>query len=478
MFASRNNNNKILDLSQPIRLSGLSSGAKLQLVVLSRSPSVVYVALQLPDSESGASNRLTGKFPTTTTLWLLLRHFELDSTDSEPSRNFTARSTPQVEKWGSVLGRLFYETPVIQVLGRELSSFTDLQKSLAQLGFNSGSILLRLSFRKTESPLEEALAEIDRYFKSAEDEEFEGTHSASAAKSASAPSASKTSGPSNIQRQSLPEASSSSQIPPPPQQPAPPSPSKSGHGDEPRARPEFSALLSNAVLTPDQTIAGSAQRPLSVFSPSSESTPAASRQAFHEKDYEPTIAHAKLHQARLATSSVNKRLPTDAELTVQAEIQAKRNADAKDVQIKVRFPDQMQVISTFSNLDTSTTLYNFVKGLMENENEPFSLSFSSVQGHRSVPKEGNTRLIGDLGMAGRVLVNVAWEIGASCKARGGSVLKAEFQQQAKQIEVKEIGGVEAEDQVSEAVEGRGKQKDEARERKGGVPRWLKLPGKK
>lgn len=215
-----------------------------------------------------------------------------------------------------------------------------------------------------------------------------------------------------------------------------------------------------------------------MFAPSSESTPAASRQAFHEKDYEPTIAHANLHQARLATSSVNKRLLTDAELTVQAEIQAKRNADVKDVQIKVRFPDQMQVISTFSNLDTSTTLYNFVKGLMENDDEPFSLSFSSVQGHRSVPKEGNTRLIGDLGMTGRVLVNVAWEIGASSKARGGSVLKAEYQQQAKQIEVKDIGGVEAEDKVSETVEGKGKQKDEARERKGGVPRWLKLPGKK
>ena len=478
MFASRNNNKKILDLSQPIRLSGLSSGAKLQIVVLSRSPSVVYVALQLPDSESHAANRLTGKFPTTTTLWLLLRHFESVSTDSESSRNFTARSIPQVENGGSVSGRLLYETPVIQVLGRELSSFTDLQKSLAQLGFNSGSILLRLSFRRTESPLEEAIAEMDKYFRSAEDEEFEGTHSASATKAESAPSALKSSAPNNSKRQSLLEASSPSQIPPPPEQPALLSSSQAGQCDEPRSRPESAALLSKAVSTPDQTTIGSAKRSLTVFAPSSESTPAASRQAFNEKDYQPTIAHAKLHQARLATSSVNKRLPTDAELAVQAEIDAKTNADAKDVQIKVRFPDQMQVVSTFSNLDTSTTLYNFVKGLMKNENEPFCLSFSSVQGHRSVPKEGNTRLIGDLGMAGRVLVNVAWDIGASSKARGGSVLKAEFQQQAKQIEVKEIEGVEVEDKVNETVEGKGKQKDEGRERKGGMPRWLKLPGKK
>ena len=42
---------KQLDLSLVLRLSGLTSGAKLELVQLSRSPSVVTVALQLPESE-------------------------------------------------------------------------------------------------------------------------------------------------------------------------------------------------------------------------------------------------------------------------------------------------------------------------------------------------------------------------------------------------------------------------------------------
>ena len=54
-----------------------------------------------------------------------------------------------------------------------------------------------------------------------------------------------------------------------------------------------------------------------------------------------------LHQARLATSSINKRLPIDAEFAIQAEAQVKRNAEAKDVNMKVRFPDQIQVISKF-----------------------------------------------------------------------------------------------------------------------------------
>ena len=434
------------------------------------------MALQLPDSESGSSTRLTGKFPTTTTLWLLLRHFESGSSDSEPSRNFTARGIPQSESGESVSGRLFYETPVIQVMGRELSSFTDLQRSLAQLGFNNGSVLLRLSFRRTESPLEESIAEIDQYFKSGEDEDIGGTHSAIAAKPDSAPSESiPSSAPNDSER---PEVSSPSKTQPSLQRSAAFLSSHSHESNEAQARPKSSVLLSDVLSSPDQTIKSSVQRPVSILTPSSDSTPAASRQAFNEKDYEPTIAHAKLHQARLATSSVNKRLPTDAELAVQANIQAKRNADAKDVQIKVRFPDQIQVISTFTNLDTSSTLYEFVRGLMENENEPFTLNFTSAQGPRHVPKESNVRLIGDLDMVGRVLVNVAWENVASGRAREGSVLKAEFQKQAKQIEVKEVEGVEVEEQVNNTVEGKGKQKDEGQERKGNMPRWLKLPGKK
>lgn len=384
-----------------------------------------------------------------------------------------------METGASGSGRLFYETPVIQVIGRELSSFTDLQKSLAQLGFNAGSVLLRLNFRGTDNPLEEVIAEIDKYFKSTEGEHTRGTQPASVINAESAPSASEPfSAPNNSERAPPPEPSSPLRIQSHPQQSAALSSSQSPQGDVAQALPGSSALLSNALSISDQTITGPAERPISVFAPSLASTPAASRQAFNEKDYEPTIAHAKMHQARLATSSVNKRLPTDAELAVQAETQAKRNADAKEVEIKVRFPDQMQVISTFSNVDTSTTLYDFVKALMKKESEPFSLNFSSAQGPRSMPKEGKVRLIGDLGMTGRVLVNVVWEAGASGEVRDGSVLKPEFQSKAKQIEVKEIEGVEMEEKVNETVEGKGKQKDEGQGRKGGVPKWLKLPGKK
>ena len=435
------------------------------------------MALQLPDSESSTPNRLTGKFPSTTTLWQLLRHFESEPANLELSRNFTARGIPEVEKGPSGFGKLFYETPVIQLMGRELASFTDLQKSLAQLGLNNGSALLRLNFRRTESPLEEAIAEIDEYFKTNEGQLIADTSAASAAKAESGPSTSEQFPASKDDERPLSlEPSSSWQIPSPPRQSAAQSSSQSTHSDKDYARHGPSSSLSDASSTTIQTIPGPAERPIFVFAPSLASTPAASHQAFNEKDYEPTIAHAKMHQARLAASSVNKRLPTDAELAVQAESQARRNADAKEVEIKVRFPDQMQVVSTFSTLDTSTILYDFVKGLLEKENEPFTINFRSAQGPKNLPKTGLVRLT-DLGMAGRVLVNVVWEASVSNEAKGSRVLKTKFQDNATQIEVREVEDVETE-KPNDAVDRKGEHKNEERERKGGVPKWLKLPGKR
>ncbi|KFY87715.1 hypothetical protein V498_07049, partial [Pseudogymnoascus sp. VKM F-4517 (FW-2822)] len=152
-------NNKPVDLSRTFRQSGLSSGAKLELVVASKSPSVVAVALQLPDG-----TRHTDKFPSNTTLWLILRKFEASDTKN---LNFTARSVADTAARSS--GKIFYEMPVLNVMNREFGTFVDLQKTLAQIGISSGSILLRLSYRQTETPLEVATTEIGQYFKEVEE---------------------------------------------------------------------------------------------------------------------------------------------------------------------------------------------------------------------------------------------------------------------------------------------------------------------
>ena len=61
-------------------------------------------------------------------------------------------------------------------MGRDYATFTDLQKTLAQLGFNNGSVLLRLSFRTTDTPLEEAMELIEQYFKSVEENTSAGAY--------------------------------------------------------------------------------------------------------------------------------------------------------------------------------------------------------------------------------------------------------------------------------------------------------------
>lgn len=471
------NNNKQVDISRTIRLSGLSSGAKLELVLLSRSPSVVSVALQLPDSEAQGipNSRLTDKFPSTTTLWLILRKFESGAAGGAgASRNFTARGALQIGNGERGAGRLFYETPVLQVMGRELSSFTDLQKTLAQLGFNSGSVLLRLNFKTSETPLEEAMGEIDQYFKSVEGEQdgvSRGAHAGSAAQSDSIPETSQPAIPgddSNPQSPSEPAELPSSSIDP-----------STTSSNTTEKRKADSPPPTSSPSEPSPTVTGPDHRPISVFAPPSNPTPHAARQTHNEADYEPTIDHAKLHQSRLSTFGRNKRLPTDAELAAQQTAQAQKRAEVKEVEIKVRFPDQTQVISTFSNVDTAASLHGFVRGLLENESEPFSLSFTATRGPRVVPKESTDRLIGTLGMTSRVLVNVNWDEGASAQARGGSVVKEQWRREAREIEVSEpeSSGVVEESEV--AGEGKGKEKAESKEKgKGGIPKWLKLPGKK
>ncbi len=377
-------------------------------------------------------------------------------------------------------GRMYFETPVIQVMGRELVSFTDLQKSLAQLGFNSGSILLRLSFRTSETPLEEAMEQIGRYFQDAESKEGSGAHAGGVGNPESTPAAS---GPllaeENTNPSSPPEPLSPSERKSASQEPIMKSLKNVSDADMQECSNNSDTLVNkNAAPSTETTTTEPSHRPISVFAPPSSSTPKAATHAFDEKDYEPTIDHAKLHQSRLSSTTTNKRLLSDAELAAQANERSKKNADVKEVEIKVRFPDQTQVVSKFSNVDTASVLYKFVRDLMVKENEPFSLKFSAAGGPKTVPaeKDSAVKLISGLGIVGRVLVSVVWEDGAGPETRGGAVLKSEFQDQAREIEVKEIEGFGVEER-SERVDMKGKGKEES-ERKGGVPKWLKLPGRK
>lgn len=352
---------------------------------------------------------------------------------------------------------------MIQVMGRELASFVDLQKTLGQLGFNSGSILMRLSFRITETPLEEAMQEIGQYFKSVEGEEAGKTHVGSKVERES------TQDPSQFS----PVVESNSRLEEPVSQ---------GDISLPDA---VSVSVNQRVNLPpmvnDPPVTGPDHRPVFVYAAPSSSTPRAALQPFNEKDYEPTITHAKIHQSRLVATSRNQRLKNHSEEEAEIKAQKQKAASITEVEIKVRFPNQMLVVSKFSNLDTSTSLYDFVRGCLEDEDEPFLLNFTGPRGTQLIPKEGTAvRLIAELGMTGRFLVNFSWEGGASVEARVGKVLKDRFRQKAKEIEVKDMA-VEDDDHAEEQKRDHNHMPvPEAKsDSKGkGIPKWLKLPGKK
>ncbi|GCB23905.1 tether containing UBX domain for GLUT4 [Aspergillus awamori] len=459
---------KELDLSLVFRLSGLTSGAKLELVQLSRSPSVVTVALQLPESEArGAppNRRLLDKFPSTTTIWLVLRKFEAGVAGGAPTRNITGRGVPSGNEGA---GRLYYETPVVQIMERELSSFTDLQKSLAQLGFNNGNVLLRLSFRRTEEPLEEAMVKIQEYFKPFDD---------------ATPKAEEPPAPT----EQPPQADASNKQEGAQQQPASTSEAPSTAEQTPPTAP-----TSNAPAAEPTEVPAGFSRPITVFSPPSNTTPQSAQTNYNETDYIPSIEHAQAHQRRLNATSRPQRLPTDAEIAAKAAAEEERLAAVTQVDVKVRLPDQSQVVAKFGQEDTAKSLYDFVRNCLAAPfaSEKFiitsSLPKTSSGGQPGrhiqnvVPDSDQQLLIKDLAMIGRVLVNFTWDANASPAARQSrELLKAELRTRAQELKVEQPKDVTDNSEVSRPKPTSTGDETRGEKRKpGGMPKWLKLPGKK
>ncbi|RDW77083.1 hypothetical protein BP6252_05136 [Coleophoma cylindrospora] len=424
------NNSKQIDLSQTFRLTGLSAGAKLELVVTSRSPSVVSVALQLPESLAAGvpGGRLVDKVPSDTTLWLVLRKFE---TVGGTNLNITGRGIAQTESGASGAGRIYYETPVLNLAGREVSTFTDLQKTLGQFGVSGGSILLRLTFRKTDTPLEEAMAEIQQYFKTS-DEPAEQPAPSSSTESAPAPAP---------EVESVTEAVSKIAAP---------------SSDAPESSSTKSVTPTKRSAPEDES-KSSGPRPMTVFAAPSGDTPKAALQPHNDMDYEPTVQHAKQHQEVLKTHTMNKRLPSYAEQQKQEEEKAARLAKINEVIIQVRFPDQTRVENRYTATDTSLTLYNSIAAVLRVD-QPFKLVSFQFGKPLAIPKDEKKLLIRDIGLDGRVLLNFLWEDGVSEEVRKGKCLKAEYIQEAKELPVPVVQTIE--EPASQSLDkGKGKETD-------------------
>jgi len=451
---------KQVDLSVPFRTSGLSPGAKLDLVLKSNTPSAIQVALQLPQPEAKdiPGGRLIRKFPSDLTLWQLLRQFESGDASAGRNINITARGVAQMSNETATVGsgQLYYETPVLNIMGRELSTLDDFQKTLSQLGYNSGSVLIRLSYKVTDQTLYDTLERIGQYFKDVED---------TLPKPASATAAANTSveAPTPVQTvdSPMPDLAPTSQEPEPTAPETAPAPS-----DE-----------AGAVGVPDSASKDPFQ-PSHVYLAPSSDVPAAAKAPVREVDYTPTIAHAQLHQARLQENSRNKRLLSDKELEEKAAAEEAKFAAVKTVSVKVRFPDNTSSEWVVSHGETGGFIYEAVRHVMADQSQPFKLVIS---GGRTVIKDDSSAsnsLIRAYKLTGRTLVNLVWDDSVSAEVRKKPFLKSSVASQGESVKIPEVPEVEEEEQeAAPVVEPKKEDKSKGDGLGKKMPKWLKM-GKK
>jgi tether containing UBX domain for GLUT4 len=177
-----------------------------------------------------------------------------------------------------------------------------------------------------------------------------------------------------------------------------------------------------------------------VFAAPTSATPQAARTAFNESDFQPTVEHAKIHQAQLSNRTRNQRLLSDKELEAQEqERQAKLAAlTEKPHLLRIRLPDGALVQMSLTKDDTASTLYTFVASFLEHKTEPFDLKYTGPTGRLVLIARDARRLISDLRFSTNELVTFQWGEGASPAVRASrKALAREWQDRAQTLRVEE-----------------------------------------
>jgi len=392
-----------------MRQAGLPGGAQLQLVQGSRSPTVIAVALQIPYLTS--SRRVTEKFPSSHSIWQILRAVE-----TKEGLNFTQRAEAKISDANSSSGRFFYEMPVVNVVNRELNCFADLQKTLSQLGVTSGNVLMRLSFKTSTQPLEDAMQEITQFFKEetpAEAESSIGTPVPSAAKQENIDPSQSTSTTADTSILDAPVEST-----------------------DPPTSTDFNHTNTQDVEMESAPEPTTPSKPSITVYKAPTSIPAAAKVDYNEHDYVPTVEHAAIHQSRLQEYSRNRRLPSDAELAAK-EQEKKAKLDAvQNVEVRIRFPDETQIKVDFTRGSSAHDVYEIVRSQMQKPETKFLIRYVDAKGaHVVLPDDNNHDLIVKASWRGRVLANMEWDSSVPPEARKGPVLTSEVLKQAQHLPV-------------------------------------------
>lgn len=361
---------------------------------------------------------------------------------------------------GGGSGQLYYETPVLNVMGREFSTFVDFQRTLSQLGYNSGNVLMRLAYKTTDQTLYEAMEQIGQFFKEVEEE----------GKPEQAP-----------KKDEELQPKSADPVPDTPMEDAQPEPS---HDSEPQASASTSQEPQASTCGAEEAGNGDAPgekdpfKPVNVFLAPSATTPAAALLPRSETDFTPTIAHAQLHQARLQENSKNKRLLSDRELEGKAAAEEAKIAAVKSVLVKVRFPDNTSSEWEVSPAETGGFLYQAVRHVMTSSDQPFRLV---LPGGKTVIRDDDSAknsLIKAYKLSGRVLVNLVWDDSVKPDVRKQPFLKSSVARQGQAVKVPDVPKVE--NDKTSTLPAPGPKKEE---KSGGdgvgkkIPKWFKL-GKK
>ena len=187
----------------------------------------------------------------------------------------------------------------------------------------------------------------------------------------------------------------------------------------------------------------------------------------------------------LNKATLNRRLQSEKESEAANLAEQERLASIKEVEIKIRMPDQSALSAKFGQQDTGAELYGFVRECLEEEwrLETFMLRHLGVKSDstQSVVSDHEKKLlIRDQGLRGRVLLVFGWDdTKASVEVRmEKNVLREDLRKQAKEYTVQEVRVHDDDTDVGKTINVGKSDPEGGEKKKGGVPKWLKGLAKK
>ncbi|KAJ2832084.1 hypothetical protein GGI24_001360 [Coemansia furcata] len=394
-------NSKALDLTLPLRFANLPQGAKLTLTrrastrpspalpakqVVATPSTTVKVALQLV-----GSNRIIADFDPSATLWDIIIAAQTSSgrtlnlvnkfRPAEPSAATSPLPSDSKSGWGSGLLQTlisaasgssspkiqpeqpttppvaqlwFYQQPVLLLLNKEYATNYDLQHTtLRSLGFTSGSVMVRFSYRPAKEP----------------------TSLAAVSESRSENSVSPTSEPISAQPVSPPVSLPIDTPVQPSVTPVQPSvtPVEPPVFEEATHSDNALGIVAAPAVTPSEPKSGLSlllsTRQVSVLGAPSANAPALGSRivlpdSFYESGSDDLRILVSVQKSRVAESEkgFSSRVKQEEEsLRRQADFKAKHTRAL----IRFRFPDQVQVQAEFkSHKETVAELYAFLDQIL------------------------------------------------------------------------------------------------------------------